>query len=62
MDIAPFAVSIGEACRITSLGRTSIFAAIKRRELTARKMGRRTVIETAELSRFITGLPATNSN
>lgn len=60
MDIPPLAVSVGQACRLTGLGRTSLFAAIKRRDLTARKAGRRTLLEISELRRFLGTLPATN--
>ncbi len=61
-DIYPFAVSIAEAAKITGLGRTSIFAAIKRRELVARHAGRRTLLETSELRRFIASLPKSDGS
>jgi hypothetical protein len=60
-DLYPFAVSIAEAVKMTGLGRTSIFAAIKRRELLARKSGRRTILETEELRRFIGSLPKSDA-
>ncbi|WP_395661675.1 helix-turn-helix domain-containing protein [Aestuariivirga sp.] len=56
-DIFPFAVSVAEAARMLNMGRTSTFAAIKRGELKARKIGRRTVVEVSEIRRYVENLP-----
>lgn len=55
----PLTVTVSEAARLSSLGRTSIFAAIRNGHIKIRKCGRRTLIEMSELRRFITNLPET---
>jgi hypothetical protein len=42
---------------ITGATRTSIYGAIREKKLTARKVGRRTIIEIAELQRWISTFP-----
>lgn len=56
-DIFPLAVSIAEAVRLSSVCRTSLYAAIKRNELAVRKSGRRTIVEVAALKAWLAGLP-----
>jgi excisionase family DNA binding protein len=56
------AYSIAEACEIAGIGRTSIYEAINSGELIARKNGRRTVILSDDLRRWLQSLPVTNSN
>ena len=51
-------ISIKEACERTGLGWTSLYAAIKGGKLIARKFGRRTIVLTDELDRFLAALPA----
>jgi excisionase family DNA binding protein len=46
-------LSITEACRITGLGRSTLYAEIKAGRLVARKYGRRTLIAAGELARWI---------
>jgi excisionase family DNA binding protein len=46
-----------EAATATGFSRTRIFNAIRDRELTARKDGKATVIESAELVRWLRSLP-----
>ena len=46
-----------EAAESTGFARTRIFQAIRDRELTARKSGKATVIETDELARWVRSLP-----
>jgi len=46
-----------EAALVTGFSRTRIFGAIRDDELTARKSGKATVIETAELTRWLRSLP-----
>lgn len=54
----PLAHSIDEVARLANCGRTTIYAAINARALTARKIGRRTVILNADLQHWLTSLPA----
>jgi hypothetical protein len=42
---------------IAGVTRTQIFQAIRNKELTARKSGRRTIIEMSELRRWVSTLP-----
>jgi hypothetical protein len=51
------AYSIAEVCGLTSLGRTSIWAAIQSGQLIARRWGRRTVVLAADLRSFLNNLP-----
>jgi hypothetical protein len=51
------AYSIKELCGLTSLGRTSIYAAIKSGELIAHRWRRRTVVFPADLRAFFNNLP-----
>src|SRR5262249_31227096 len=59
-SIAPptrLAVTPDVAAEITGRTRTRIFEAIRKEELTARKDGKATVIETDELLRWLRSLP-----
>lgn len=49
------AYSVAEACQVSSLGRTSIFAALKTGRLRATRVGRRTLILSASLIALIEG-------
>jgi excisionase family DNA binding protein len=51
-----------EAAAATGRTRTRIFKAIKDKELTARKDGRSTLIETDELARWVRSLPTIGRN
>ena len=51
----PLAYSIAEACRVSSIGRTRIYALIKEGRLQARKIGKRTIIPAASLRALIEG-------
>ena len=55
--MTPFTVSIAEATKIVGIGRTSLYAAISKRKLKVKKSGRRTLIEMAELQKFVDELP-----
>jgi len=55
----PLAVSIPEACKLTSLSRSRLYGEIRDGRLKPRKIGRRTVIPMTELSRWIAALPTT---
>ncbi len=56
-DEAPLARSPEETARLAGCGRTAIFAAIRDGELTAHKIGRRTVILDADLRAWLSRLP-----
>jgi hypothetical protein len=51
------ALNPDEAAISAGVSRTRIFQAIRHRELTCRKIGKATVIELRELSRWIRNLP-----
>lgn len=53
----PLAYSVDDAGPAVGVSRTRIFEAIRNNELTARKAGRSTIIETEELKRWIAHLP-----
>lgn len=53
----PIAVTIPEAVSVTGLSRSAIYEALKRRELNAKKAGRRTLIPVADLEAFLASLP-----
>lgn len=50
-------LTIEQACQRLSLGRTSLFNAIRDRKLRAVKLGRATRIAESELARFLASLP-----
>jgi hypothetical protein len=57
--LAPYAVSILEACRLLGgMSRAGLYVAIGRGELEALKSGRRTLITTASIERRQRSLPA----
>lgn len=51
------AYSVGEACSQASCGRTTLYGAIRRGELTARKRGKRTLILADDLNAWIASWP-----
>jgi excisionase family DNA binding protein len=54
----PMAVSIAQAVGLTGVGRSTLYKAIQRGELPIRKAGRRTLLLTDDLRRWIQQLPA----
>jgi len=54
----PIAVTVPEAVKVSGMSRTSIYEALKRGDITARKAGRRTLISFADLQAYLAGLPA----
>jgi len=50
-------LSVSQAVRASGVGRTAIFAAIKKGELVARKNGRRTLIAVSDLETWFGQLP-----
>jgi excisionase family DNA binding protein len=53
----PIAVTIPDAVKATGMSRTSIYEALKRGDLSARKAGRRTLIWFADLEAYLASLP-----
>jgi len=51
----PLAYSVADACRVSSIGRTRLYALIKEGQLEVRKIGKRTLIPAASLRRLIDG-------
>jgi excisionase family DNA binding protein len=54
----PITMTIPEAVKATGISRTSIYEALKRGDLSARKAGRRTLILFADLQAYLASLPA----
>lgn len=53
--------SISDAVKVSGIGRTSVYEAIKAGRLQARKLGRRTLILKTDLHQWVAGLPAIKS-
>ena len=53
----PISVTIPDAVKVSGMSRTSIYEALKRGDLTARKAGRRTLISFADLQAYLAALP-----
>lgn len=53
--LEPLAYSVGEACRVSSLGRTRLYQLIGEGRLEVRKIGKRTLIPAASLRALIDG-------
>ena len=53
----PIAITIPDAVRVSGMSRTSTYEALKRGDLTARKAGRRTLIQFADLQAYLASLP-----
>ena len=56
--MTPLAITIPEAVKLSGMSRTAIYEALKRKDITARKAGRRTLISFAELEAYLASLPA----
>jgi len=54
----PIALKISEVCSASRIGRTSVYDAIKRGELRARKNGKSTLVLYADLVEWLSRLPA----
>jgi excisionase family DNA binding protein len=52
-----FAFNLADVARLTSLGRTAVYAAIRDKRLVARKVGRRTLVLADDLKAFLNSLP-----
>ena len=55
------AVSVKEACKITSLGRTTFYKHVKSRKIPTRKVGNRTIVLLDELEEALKSLPLAGS-
>lgn len=53
----PLTITIPEAVKLSGMSRTAIYEALKRRDLVARKAGRRTLISFADLESYLASLP-----
>ena len=51
------ALSVAEAAKAAGVGRTTFFEEIRRGRITARKVGRRTIITTDDLDTWLKSLP-----
>jgi excisionase family DNA binding protein len=51
------ALSVKEACKSISLGRTSFYKFVKSGQIPARKCGRRTIVLPSELEQALKSLP-----
>jgi excisionase family DNA binding protein len=51
----PLAYSVTDACRVSSIGRTRLYALINEGRLEIRKIGKRTLIPADSLRRLIAG-------
>ena len=56
MDV-PIAVTIPDAVKASGMSRSSLYEALKRGDLSARKAGRRTLISFADLQAYLASLP-----
>lgn len=54
-ELEPLAYSIADAIRVSSIGKTRLYALIKEGRLEARKIGKRTLIPAASLRALIDG-------
>jgi excisionase family DNA binding protein len=57
MDNIRLAYSIAEACRLSSIGRSTLYSAIKAGDLKTCKVGRRTLVTSEALLLWINSLP-----
>lgn len=53
----PIAYTIKEACTVSRTGKTTLYSAIRRGDLVARKLGKKTLILEDDLRRWIEQLP-----
>jgi excisionase family DNA binding protein len=53
----PIAVSVSEACKLSGLGRTSLYRLIKSRQIAVTKIGARTLVQVPSLRRLLLDPP-----
>lgn len=54
----PITVTIPDAVKASGLSRTALYEALKKGSISARKAGRRTLINYADLQAYLASLPA----
>jgi hypothetical protein len=54
----PITLTINGALKISGLSRTRLYGALRDRQIAARKLGKRTLIEGESLMNYIKALPA----
>ncbi len=52
-EVTPLYATIDDACRLSGLGRTSVYALVQRREVVTAKVGRKRLIQVASLVAFL---------
>ena len=57
----PIVYNIAEACKASRIGRTALYAAIRKGELRAVKHGRRTLVLAEDLRKWLHDLPSLKS-
>jgi hypothetical protein len=60
-QVTPFAYQLPDAVKLSGLGRSSIYEAMRLGKLPYRKAGRRTLILAEDLRRFLENLPIGNA-
>jgi excisionase family DNA binding protein len=61
LTVVPIAYTIKEVCSLSRVGKTTLYAAIGRGELVARKLGKKTLILEEDFRRWIEALPIIDS-
>jgi excisionase family DNA binding protein len=56
------AISIAEAANLSGVGRTTIYQAIGRGDISVKKAGRRSLILLTDLQRWLEGLPTSGAS
>lgn len=51
--ISPIYRSVSETCRVWGIGKTSLYGAVKRGDVEARKWGRKTLIRQSTVSAYL---------
>ncbi len=59
-DLAKAAYCVADLIKVTSLGRTTIFALVKAGDLRATKCGRRTLFLASDVAQFLANLQEAN--
>lgn len=57
MTLQPLAYSVADACKIAAVSRTTLYEAIRRKEITPRKCGKKTLILADDLKNWVNNLP-----
>lgn len=54
----PIAITIQDAVKLSGMSRSALYEAMRSRQLSAKKAGRRTLIAFADLQAYLASLPA----